>query len=192
MSQSHHTSLSLRTQLVTLAKGMQAMDSKDPFSNERLSQQLDGLRAILERDGFKDIAPMASVAARMTELVHEHGELGPDQVHELVTTLVSAVASTLGVQLELKHATTPASQTPSERTQLRMVSSRKLGEILVQMSLLTPQQVEQALSHQRMTGCRLGEALIEMRILSKTAIEGALRVQGVRRASNNDPWRAVS
>jgi hypothetical protein len=82
--------------------------------------------------------------------------------------------------------------TAAGQTQLRMVSNRKLGELLVQMSLLTPTQVEQALAHQRMTGCRLGEALIQLKLLPKNTVESALRMQGSRRNFSGDPWRRIS
>jgi hypothetical protein len=81
-----------------------------------------------------------------------------------------------------------SSGTTAKRPGLKLVSNKRLGEMLVQMSLLTPTQVEQALNHQRVTGCRLGEALIQMRILTRETIESALRMQGARRATTDNPW----
>jgi hypothetical protein len=196
MSTPRHTPLSLRTQLVSLANEVKAADSSDYFAADRSAHQLSTLKTHLERDGFKDVSEQAGVALRLVELLQNNESIGPDQAHELLQMLVRSIATSLGVDLPAPAAS-GAGLKPSDSAprgpELRLTSSRKLGEILVQMSLLTPSQVEQALAHQRMTGCRLGEALVEMRILSKSTVESALRGQGLRRNSGlDDPWRAVS
>jgi hypothetical protein len=203
MTQSRHTPLGIRTQLVAVAGALHEAQPSDYFSNERSTQQLGTIKAQLERDGFKDVAQQAAVALRIAELLQDGGEINSEQALELQRMLVDSMASALGV--ELPASSSPAAARAGEATSaasklaatsggpsLRMVSNRKLGEILVQMSLLTSAQVEQALAHQRMTGCRLGEALIQMRLLPKATVESALRVQGARRIDSGDPWRAVS
>ncbi len=200
MTQPRHTTISLRTQLVSVAGALGGVDAHDYFANDRTAQQLGVLKTNLERDGFKDVAQHASIALRIAEMLQEGEEITPEQALELQRSIIEAIASSLGVELPPSAAPAPSTASGDaakadsmHRTQaLRMVSSRKLGEILVQMSLLTSSQVEQALAHQRMTGCRLGDALIQMRLLPKSTVESALRVQGARRNDTGDPWRAVS
>ncbi len=202
MSTPRHTPLSLRTQLVALANELHSSDSDDYFANDRSAQQLSKLKTSLERDGFKDVAEQVAVAVRLAEFLQAGEALKSEQAHELLELLVKSIATAIGVELPSPGASPAASKSDSaaasaapapRANELRLSSNRKLGEILVQMSLLTPSQVEQALAHQRMTGCRLGEALVEMRILSKSTVESALRGQGLRRGANySDPWRAVS
>lgn len=200
MTQPRHTTLSLRTQLVSIVEGLRGTDARDYFANARSAQQLGALKVQLERDGFKDIAQHAAVALRIAEMLQDGESIKAEQALELQRATLEAIASSLAVELPASAASAASNAAPAaakaeslHRTQaLRMVSNRKLGEILVQMSLLTTAQVEQALSHQRMTGCRLGEALIQMRLLPKATVESALRVQGARRHDGGDPWRAVS
>jgi hypothetical protein len=210
MTQSRHTPLGLRTQLVALANGIGSSDAKDYFANERTANQIGSLKVQLERDGFKDVAQQSAVALRIAEILQREEQIGPEKAHELLAMLVQSMATSLGIDLPATAqppAAGPASDAKPERasaaaptpvptaagqTQLRMVSNRKLGELLVQMSLLTPGQVEQALAHQRMTGCRLGEALIQLKLLPKNTVESALRMQGSRRNFSGDPWRRVS
>lgn len=201
MTQPKHTTLSLRTQLVSIAGGLRGTDARDYFANDRSAQQLGALKAQLERDGFKDVAQHAAVALRIAEMLQQGVEIKAEQALELQRAIIEAIATSLSVELPAGAApaatdgSAPAAAKPEplHRTQsLRMVSNRKLGEILVQMSLLTSTQVEQALAHQRMTGCRLGDALIQLRLLPKATVESALRVQGARRNDGGDPWRAVS
>lgn len=209
MTQSRHTPLGLRTQLVALANGISSSDAKDYFANERTANQIGSLKVQLERDGFKDVAQQSAVALRIAEILQHEEQIGPEKARELLTLLVQSMATSLGIDLPVTAQQASAAQAPGAKperaaaaptpvptgagqTQLRMVSNRKLGELLVQMSLLTPTQVEQALAHQRMTGCRLGEALIQLKILPKNTVESALRMQGSRRNAAGDPWRRVS
>lgn len=48
-----------------------------------------------------------------------------------------------------------------------MYGTKRLGEWLVQMGLITPQQLQEALEIQRTTGKRLGETLIELGYLTR-------------------------
>jgi len=194
MTQPRHTSLTLRTQVVSFVEGLDASDAKDTFASDRFVNQLSTLKAQLDKDGFHEAGVLGAVATRIAEIL-SHGEgIEGEHAHELLRMLALGIAASVGVEVDRPKPAKSAetSDAAAERPALRMVSSRKLGEILVQMSLLTPQQVEQALAHQRMTGCRLGEALIEMRIVPKTTIDNVLRVQGSRKQSYGDPWRAVS
>lgn len=198
MSQARHTSLSLRTQLTGLDGALRACDPTDYFATARLVQQLDALRTQMEKEQVPELLPACSMALRIAEVVNRDGQVGPKQAMSLIDGVLAQLCQALSVERAPAPAeaaaaepTQPALPAGAEKTavrQLKTISNRKLGEIMMQLSLLTPAQVEQALAHQRMTGCRLGEALIQMRVLSREAVESALRVQGVRRADRDDPW----
>jgi len=51
---------------------------------------------------------------------------------------------------------------------------KRLGEILLDMKLVTPKKIEEALEHARRTGARLGEALVEMNMLTEEQVTRAL------------------
>jgi len=51
---------------------------------------------------------------------------------------------------------------------------KRLGEILLQMGLVTPEKIEEALTHARRTGGRLGEALVDLKMVSEEQVTRAL------------------
>jgi hypothetical protein len=157
------------------------------------------------------VVPACTLALRVTELLQQSPQIGAKPALEIVAGLVGVICAVLGidgvVDIPGERAmaatgtdpvvaeTAPPQDPPvarvlartSKTPSLKLVSNRKLGEMLMQMSLLTPSQVEQALNHQRMTGCRFGEALVQMRVLSKEAVESALRMQDARNGPSG-PW----
>ena len=205
MAQARHTSLSLRTQLAGLTAAVHACDSTDYFATTRLAQQLSTLRTQLEKDQIGELAPMCDVAIRIAEVVSRDGQIGSKQALELIDSVLAHLCDTLSIErVHTQDVVAPAVSAPIDAAgapaalpsegpkvgapHLKMITNRRLGEIMIQLSMLTPSQVEQALAHQRMTGCRFGEALIQMRMLPRDAVESALRMQGVRRAAPGDAW----
>ena len=55
--------------------------------------------------------------------------------------------------------------------------SAKLGEILVRENLITPQQLREALDHQRTAGGLLGSSLVKLGIISDDVITAVLSRQ---------------
>jgi len=51
---------------------------------------------------------------------------------------------------------------------------KRLGEILLQMGLVTPEKIEDALTHARRTGSRLGEALVDLNMVTEESVSRAL------------------
>ena len=206
MSQPRHTSLSLRTQLNGLIESLPACDPSDYYSTSRLVQQIGSLRTHLERDQVGELIPACALAFKLAEVLNKDGQLGPKQTLEAIDDVLSLVCESLGIERAKAAALpTPAAESANPappqpapkpatnaapKSALKLLSNKKLGEMLIQMSLLTPAQVEQALAHQRVTGCRFGEALVQMRILPRETVESALRMQGARRAMNDNPWSA--
>ena len=55
-----------------------------------------------------------------------------------------------------------------------MEPRKRLGEILLQMGLVTPEKIEEALTHARRTGSRLGEALVDLNMVNEESVSRAL------------------
>lgn len=198
MSNLNHTSLSLRTQLSGVVASLASCDPADYFATSRLVQQITVLRGQLEREQRSGLLPLCSLALRTAEALNKDGKLGPQQTLDAIDGMLEQLCGSLGIEPSTEAAAVPApapeapvpakvvlgrtSSTPA----LKLVSSRKLGDLMVQLAMLNPSQVEQALNHQRMTGCRFGEALIQLRLLTKEAVESAVRMQNARRPSRDD------
>ncbi len=60
---------------------------------------------------------------------------------------------------------------------LQMVSSRRLGEILLSVCALGDEDLALALRMQQVTGKRIGETLLEMGVVTDAQLENALRMQ---------------
>ncbi len=72
-------------------------------------------------------------------------------------------------------------QLPSEEIPLRKPGKKRTGEILVEMGLLTPQQLEEALEEQKTSHLRIGEVLVAKGWITHTELTEALaRRLGVR------------
>ena len=55
-----------------------------------------------------------------------------------------------------------------------MEPRKRLGEILIEMKLVSAGKIEDALEHARRTGARLGEALIDLQMLNEEQVTRAL------------------
>ncbi|MCC7014639.1 MAG: hypothetical protein IT454_18910 [Planctomycetes bacterium] len=210
MAQSRHTSLSLRTQLSGLAGAVNSSDPSDFFSVARVVQQLSLVRGLIEKEQVTELVPLCTAAQRLAELLNQDGQIGATDARAVIDQIVVGMCEQLGIERQApapSAAPEVGAQAPVAKPEvgakepppalgktatgpsLKLVSNRKLGDLMVQLSMLTPTQVEQALGHQRMTGCRFGEALVQMRILPKDAVESALRIQSARKAQG-DGWGA--
>lgn len=69
-------------------------------------------------------------------------------------------------------------------TSLRLINHRRLGEILVSLSMVREKDIETALRMQKVTGTRLGEVLVEMGLLNEGQLESAMRLQDSRARDN--------
>ena len=62
-------------------------------------------------------------------------------------------------------------------SRLRAIIRRRVGQILQRQGLLTPHQLEEALQHAAASGNRLGESLINLGVLSQEDLDRALNIQ---------------
>ena len=56
-------------------------------------------------------------------------------------------------------------------------NQKKLGEILVELGVCQPKEVEKALAHAKVKGLRIGEALVDLKICSESNVYKALAAQ---------------
>jgi type IV pilus assembly protein PilB len=76
-----------------------------------------------------------------------------------------------------RHAVDPVPQANGEGRRAATRRRRRLGEILVEAGLLTPERLEEALERQKRTGERLGKVLLEMGIASEAEVARAVASQ---------------
>ena len=156
-----------------------------------LLRQLMELRSLVESRGAEGAVALCDLAQRAVQQVAHHGVVGPREALELVHGLVTEVREGFGEAREDPglQAELDALAPVTREIGLQLIDGRKLGEILVSLSMLTPVDVERALKTQKMTGKRFGEALMDLGLLSREAIHSALNLQRKRRGSGwSDPW----
>ncbi|MFN7134178.1 MAG: hypothetical protein ACK4N5_19015, partial [Myxococcales bacterium] len=75
------------------------------------------------------------------------------------------------------------------------MARKRLGELLVERQLLTREQLEQALAHQRQTGYRLGTSLLALGFLTEEvlchSLAQALGLQALSRLPEELDWSAL-
>jgi uncharacterized coiled-coil protein SlyX len=60
---------------------------------------------------------------------------------------------------------------------MESAAKRRLGDIFVERGLITSEQLEEALRHQRETGEKLGEILVELGFVTRVALAGVISQQ---------------
>jgi hypothetical protein len=56
-------------------------------------------------------------------------------------------------------------------------AKRRLGDIVLERNMVTPQQLHQALEEQRVSGGKLGEVLVELGFITRVALAGVISEQ---------------
>jgi hypothetical protein len=184
----NQTSLSLRAHLESVTAALAKCDASDPSTFGEVHSRLNRLKAQLEREQVLDQVAPVTIAVKLADQIVREGSVDASIARTLIDYVVSNTCDRLDV---LKPASAP-SLTATESGQtggLKMLSSRKLGEIMVQLAMLDTTQIEKALAHQRAKGCRFGDALIELGLVSKDAVQTALRVQSMGKDQKRDPWK---
>jgi len=170
-----------------LARSLASCDPEDSHETTALLRNLDALHQELEHDETRHLAELAAVAHRLVDRLASHGLVGPRETLEVVGKALAAVRSGLG----LEEPALPAIAEAEQPVQLSLLDGKRIGELLITLSMLEPVDVERALVKQRATGMLLGEALVELQILSPGAVDAALRLQSSRRRrdrAGDDTW----
>ncbi|HVS17463.1 MAG TPA: hypothetical protein VMT18_02600 [Planctomycetota bacterium] len=196
-------SLQLAKQLAEFIPGCNPLDTNDL---RQILRGVGALRGTLRADQAELEDYLCGLAERMVELIERHGHIAGRQALSLVVEILTQVATSMGAELQAAAQQDTARPEPvgevgdsaplpgpgllDTRVGLRMMDQRKLGEILVSLSMLTPTQVESALRHQKASGKRFGESLVELGYIKKSALDASLRMQRRQKDGprNRPPW----
>ena len=176
-----HLSLTLKSLLKGLSEGLSSKDPQDVRAMHDLKRKLGELRNTLERESAPLLGEVAGIAVRLVEELGASGLVGPKESMDIVGEVVGILCASLGLAVEERES---PPQAPGET--LRLIEGQRLGELLVTLSMLTPEDVERALRSQKMNGLLLGEALVEQGVVSKEAVQAALRLQRATRNRDRD------
>lgn len=152
----------------------------------RLSEahlQFSSLHEGLRLKGQADLVLLASLGERMAQARAEGNPMGREPVHAMLHEIVALLQRQVS---EPAPAVTPRVKLslPTTAPNLTLRDGRRLGDILVQLSMLDASQVEGAMRLQRATGKRLGEALLELGLLTPGLLDSALRFQHNKRVAS--------
>ncbi|MBK8180526.1 MAG: hypothetical protein IPK67_16855 [Planctomycetes bacterium] len=167
-----------------------AMDHSSMIEAQR---QFQTLRDEMAHSDQSSVVLLASLGERLAGSAYK----GEAMNEEVLRSLVIEIAEHVSKEVVFRDEPKP----PMAKTNLKMKVSdlklalrdgQRLGELLVRMTMLTPEQVEGAVKVQQKTGQRLGEALLQMRLLTPDMLESALRVQRTKRGASaeRDNWSA--
>jgi hypothetical protein len=192
-------------ELKLLAADIESSSPTDPKAQQALHGRIVRLQAQLERAQAEDLAGYLDSAAEIVQYLVHMGRLGPDQVLRIAADMVRRVGDLLdrgpsgeghaplalaskgpeaplpGAEPRLRRGPAPAEHgaAPAEE--------RLLGEIMVQLGMVTKKQLEQALVRQRATDRRIGEALVGLGAATWGQVEEAMAVQRRLRALPSPP-----
>jgi len=202
-------SLKLAKDLAEFIPACNPMDTTDLC---HVLREVGALRGNLRADHAEVEDYLCSLAERLVELIERHGHIGGRQALSMVVEIVTQVAGSMSSELQAAASdaaaaaagkTAPSdagadagsegagmSVMQSTHVGLRLMDQRKLGEILVSLSMLNQEQVERTLKHQKSNGKRFGESLVELGYINKAALEASLRMQRKQKDGRpSPPWR---
>lgn len=174
---SEHLSLTLTSLLKDLSEGLASKDPQDVRAMHDLKRKFGDLRNTLERESSALLGEVAGIAVRLVEELGTSGLIGPKESMDVVADVLGILRGALGVATEEPESAARTAPT----AELRLIDGQRLGQLLVTLSMLTPDDVERALRLQKMNGLLLGEALVEQGVLTKESVQAALRLQRARR-----------
>lgn len=183
MSTSSSDSLASHAELVLRAVRDEPRETSVAMAEAR--EHFGKLQAGLHERGKVPLALLASLGERMSQarvgakpLQRETVQAMLREIVELIDRQTSEPPRPSLARVQLAAPTAPSS--------LTLRDSRRLGEILVRLSMLDLDQVENALRVQRATGKRLGEALMELKLISPGTLGSALRFQHNQRVASRN------
>jgi hypothetical protein len=183
-----------------LAADIESSDSTDPRTQAALHERIQRLRSLLDRPRGSEHAAYLDCAAELLQYLVQMGRMGPGQVLRIAASLVRKVEG--GFEAAPARPSGPAGKTgfvgpvdrvgpgdsvplsalpgpgsPGAHGELASVEERLLGEVMLQLGMVTKRQLEQALVHQRATDQRIGEALVSLGAVTWDQVEQAVAVQ---------------
>jgi len=184
------------TRVRSLVRSVPTSNPSDRGEMGRVREQLAEVRSVLQQEGADVEDGLCGLASQLVDLVERHGQVSGRHALMLVTDILTQVIEALGGEVTAEERG-PGQQLPSPAGPqqpslgLRLMDQNRLGEILVSLSMLTQEQLERTLRHQKALGRRFGETLVDLGYLNKAAVDSALRMQRrYQGARSLDPWIA--
>ena len=154
--------------LERLSAEIASADPNDSQAQTVIFERIVQLRNEMDRAHASDLAAYLDSAACLTDYLVQIGGMTPEDVKLIVSRLVKKVTDAF--ENPGQSVATVAGQTlapelsPNEVQSVidNQVEQDLLGEIMVQMHLVTRKNLERALVTQRATDLRIGEALISI------------------------------
>jgi hypothetical protein len=177
----------------TIAKLVADSKLDDQQEVDSLLLQFRELDELLKRCSSPALTALCGLGTTMTRQLTPGSEVGPKTVRALLVELVNSLHTTLVVAETERQSAEDIVRAAMEalegdKLKLTVQGGRLLGEVLIAMSVLDADAVEQALAVQRRTGMMFGKALIKLGKLSPEGLQTALRVQQQRRSrEGHDP-----
>jgi hypothetical protein len=191
MSYTPKSKTEIRRSIELLTQVTQHDNLSDRASMIEAQRQFQVLRDELSYSERPALVLLASLGERMAGLMYKETQVAVDELRKLVVEIAEHITKDVSFSEDGRSPTnrTFLKMSPGE-VRLALIDGQRLGELLVKMTMLTPEQVGEAVKVQRATGQRLGEALLEMRLLTPDMLESALRVQRTKRTQfpKSDNW----
>ncbi len=107
----------------------------------------------------------------------EEEDLGDQDALPAAVTVADIEAQLAARRAQLEPVPEPEDPAEPPRVSAVPQSRKRLGEVLVEQSLLTEEQLQEALAGQAGSGLRLGEYLVDAEILDERALASAIAQQ---------------
>lgn len=163
-----------------LVQAVAAADPRDRATQISLLERINAMRELMRLSEQEDLAAYLEAAGAATEVL-----AGSSITHDKL----SAIASRFVKKVEQRFESADADATPGIVTagpidpDAGLDPDQCLGDVLVTMGAVTPEQVEEGLRAQRATGVRIGEALVMLGHVGWDQVKSAVSLQDKMRAS---------
>jgi hypothetical protein len=191
MSHSPKRKTEIRRSIELLTQVTQRDNLHDHAAMIEAQRQFQTLRDEMSQSEQPALVLLASLGEQLSGHMYRDALMTVDELRKMVREIAEHIGKEVVFRDEPKA---PMGKTSLKLSlgdvRLALKDGKRLGELLVKMTMLTPEQVEEAVKVQRSTGQRLGEALLQMRFLTPDMLESALRVQKTKReqAGKKDHW----
>lgn len=180
----------IRRAIELLSQVTKGDNLRDNASMLEAQRQFQNLRDEFSQGDQSSMVLLASIGERLSGHLFKEGSAPNAAVRAMVVEIAEHLAKDFAFRSESKALKQTNLKLSVGDVRLSLKDGQRLGELLVKMTMLSPEQVEEAVKVQRATGQRLGEALLQMKLLTPEMLESALRVQKTKRTSSarTDNW----
>ena len=158
-------------------------DPNDSQAQTVIFERIVQLRNEMDRAHASDLAAYLDSAACLTDYLVQIGGMTPEDVKLIVSRLVRKVTDAFENPGQVSAtASLPAQGTEMTADQVQelidcQVDQDLLGEIMVQMHLVTRKSLDRALVTQRATDMRIGEALVSIQACTWDQVNQGIAAQ---------------